>query len=190
LFAHYTCAKVAFEHVLPTHRLRMSPYRFMRDPVENKDIVPGTGAYGRTPEDFDEAYKSMLDGIKFLRDECRLLSLTHDVDAERTFGCCWARPRMWEQYADYHRGVCLVFVGELLDYNLAKAFKEHSVLSWQCEVRYTPAGIAGSRIGHFDDPRIFDSDRTRSQRSSRTTATTSSSSRAMTSRPSMSIEPS
>jgi hypothetical protein len=44
LLAHYTSAGVAFEHVLPTHCLRMSPYRYMRDPIENKDIVPGTAA--------------------------------------------------------------------------------------------------------------------------------------------------
>jgi len=158
LLAHYTRAKVAFEDILPSHQLRMSPYRKMRDPVENKDIVPGTGAYGKTPENFDDAYKSMLDGIKFLRDECRLLSLTHDADAERTFGCSWARPRMWEQYADAHRGVCLLFDGERLDYTLATAFSEHNVLAWQDEVRYTPAGISGSKILYLDDARIFDSE--------------------------------
>jgi hypothetical protein len=47
LLAHYTSAEVAFEHILPTNRLRMSPYRFMRDPVENKDIVPGMLRMGR-----------------------------------------------------------------------------------------------------------------------------------------------
>jgi hypothetical protein len=156
LLAHYTSAEVAFEHVLPPRRLRMSPYRFMRDPIENKDIVPGTGAYGETPDNFDEAYQSALDGIKFLRDECRILSLTHDVEAERTFGCSWARPRMWEQYADNHRGVCLVFDGPLLEYNLATAFKEHELLAWLEEVRYTPAGIAGSKINFFADQRIFE----------------------------------
>jgi hypothetical protein len=50
----------------------------------------------------------------------------------------------------------LLFDGDLLDNMLATAFSEHNVLAWQDEVRYTPAGITGSKIQYFDDPRIFD----------------------------------
>ena len=50
LLAHYTSAAVAFEHILPSGQLRMSPYRHMRDPAENKDIVPGTAWAGDPPD--------------------------------------------------------------------------------------------------------------------------------------------
>lgn len=33
---HYTRADVAFEHILPSQELRMSPYARMRDPFENR----------------------------------------------------------------------------------------------------------------------------------------------------------
>ena len=158
LLAHYTTAEVAFEHVLPTGLLRMSPYRSMRDPVENKDIVPGTEALGRTPDNFDESYQATLDQIKLLRDLCRLVSFTHDADAPRTFGCCWARPRMWEQYADKHRGVCLLFDAQLLRRALASAFNERPLPHWFGDVRYTAAGIADSTLRNIIDPRIFDPD--------------------------------
>jgi hypothetical protein len=42
----------------------------------------------------------------------RVLSFTRDAEERgrfRGFDCCWARPRMWEQYANDHRGVCLLF---------------------------------------------------------------------------------
>ena len=46
LLAHYTSAAVAFEDILPTGKLRMSPYKRMKDLAENKDIVPGTAWRG------------------------------------------------------------------------------------------------------------------------------------------------
>jgi hypothetical protein len=128
----------------------------MRDPAENKDLLPGTGAYGKTPENFDASYKATIDGIKLLRDNCRVLSLTHEVDgAAWSFGCCWARPRMWEQYADVHRGVCLVFDTRRFENTLREAFR-HRAPFWLGNVRYTEAGIVGSATGYIDDQRIFD----------------------------------
>jgi Protein of unknown function (DUF2971) len=158
LYAHYTSAQVAFEHVLPKSHIRLSPYRRMRDPVENKDIVPGTGGYGVDVGTFDESVRAMIGEIKARRDRCRLLSLTqNDASARETFGCCWARPRMWEQYADEHRGVCLLFDAERLTRAMQVAFSARQIQSWFGEVVYTEAGRAGSdKLRFLSDPRIFD----------------------------------
>lgn len=106
LLAHYTKASTAFEHILPG-KLRLSPYRLMRDPAENKNIEPSTVTrHGQSA--FTEAWAL----IKAERDRMRVLSLTRDAkDADKptSFDSCWARPRMWEQYGDDHRGVCLLF---------------------------------------------------------------------------------
>lgn len=60
-----------------------------------------------------EAWLAAIQKLKEARDRVRLLSLTRDVEDyeghAKIFGCCWARPRLWEQYGDEHRGVCLVF---------------------------------------------------------------------------------
>jgi hypothetical protein len=129
----------------------------MRDPVENKDVVPGTGGYIDAGT-FDESVRAMIGEIKARRDRCRLLSLTqNDTSARETFGCCWARPRMWEQYADEHRGVCLLFDAERLTRAMQVAFSAHQIQSWFDEVVYTEAGRAGSNSLRFlSDPRIFD----------------------------------
>jgi hypothetical protein len=75
-----------------------------------------------------------------------LLALTVDAeegyegDAE-PFGRGWARARMWEQYAERHRGVCLLFdrrkLRETILHSLASQHLGHA-----CDrpVRYTQAG--------------------------------------------------
>jgi hypothetical protein len=89
LYAHYTSAQVAFEHVLPKSRIRLRPYRRIRDPEDNKDIVPGTGGRGIDRDTLDESVRAMIGEIKARRDRCRVLSLTHnDASARETFGCC------------------------------------------------------------------------------------------------------
>jgi hypothetical protein len=83
----------------------------MRDPAENKDIHPSMS----WPDDRDGLYviPEVLWRIKAARDRMRVLSLTRDAEdgggSYPEFDCCWARPRMWEQYGDNHRGACLLF---------------------------------------------------------------------------------
>jgi hypothetical protein len=156
LLAHYTTAAVAFEHVLPERRLRMSPYRVMRDPAENKDIVPGTAFRGDQP-DAEQGWAAAVAGIKRIRDDCRVLSLTRDAADQGVYGSCWARPRMWEQYADVHRGACLVFDRERF-VGITRAELNQVGSFWLDEVRYTAAGIAESAARNIIDERIFDPD--------------------------------
>ena len=115
---HYTTREAAFSHILPEARLRFSLYRDMRDPLENKSwqfIGEGFGA--RTDAQIVERIRS-LDRFDELANEIRqrshLLSMSVDaipVETAETEPFClgWARARMWEQYAENHRGVCLVF---------------------------------------------------------------------------------
>jgi hypothetical protein len=158
LLAHYTSAAVVFEHVLSTGSLRMSPYSAMRDPAENKDLVPGTAGWGEEisgPEAL-AAWMAAVEHIKVIRDSMRVLSLTRESGGPggmNTFECCWARPRMWEQYGDAHRGTCLVFDRDRLEQRLNHEFDFKVYLG---NVRYTQAGIAQSAARTIIDQRIFD----------------------------------
>lgn len=154
---HYTSAATAFEHIVPSNKLRMSPYLLMRDPTENKDLVPGTAFYPKEGVNHEQAWWEAIGLIKQKRDRMRLLSTTHDVtgypDGRETFGCCWARPRVWEQYADAHRGVCLVFSRE----GFTAALTSDLGISVEFgQVEYTPVGIADSAADHIIDERLFD----------------------------------
>jgi hypothetical protein len=154
--AHYTTAATAFEHIVPKGRLRMSPYRLMRDPAENKDLLPAVAApiAGKNP---GREYFAAIEKLKEERNRVRLLSLTADVHYERSakvFGCCWARPRLWEQYAGAHSGVCLVFERVPLEEALRDSLGDARVSFG--EVEYTPAGIADSAATFLHDHRLLD----------------------------------
>lgn len=157
LLAHYTKAATAFEHILRTRTLRLGAYADMQDPAENKDIVPGTATYGDR-EDAEEGWNAAIDAIKQMRDSCRLLCLTHDAVSTRgTFGCSWARPRMWEQYGDRHRGACLLFDRDRLHAVLEYEGQGHGAF-YLGDVRYTEAGIAESATRSIMDDRIFNAE--------------------------------
>jgi hypothetical protein len=122
---HYTSLAAALEHIVPTRKLRLSPFSSMRDPRESRDwrIV---GEFGGDRKD-DSLREDTLRWIKFNRELqerkrlMKVLSLTRD-DPDRgnrmsvLFGRGFAHPRLWEQYADNHHGVCLCFhLGKLID---------------------------------------------------------------------------
>lgn len=161
LLAHYTTADVAFGSILPEAQLRMGPYSEMRDPVENKDLLPMLTYYG-DPADADQVWAYLLARIKSYRDSARVLSFTAEADAEESgnpLDCCWARPRMWEQYADTHAGVCLVFDRTALEKALRSQLDERGNTYYLGPVKYSAAGIADSPIGTFTDDRLFDGER-------------------------------
>jgi Protein of unknown function (DUF2971) len=156
---HYTTSAVAFEHIIPSGKLRMSPYRAMRDPIENKFLVPMTGWVGDPSPHPEADWAAAAKLAEQVRERVRLLSLTRDVvqyEAEAPrFGCCWARPRTWEQYAEAHRGVCLVFERAALEHALLTDLGEKVAFG---EVDYTVGGIALTEADALIDPRIFDAD--------------------------------
>jgi hypothetical protein len=130
LLAHYTGASSVFEHILSSGTLRLSAYRLMRDPAENKDIRPNICSLRPSPQD-DQAIEQVYALIKSERDRMHLLSLTEDAEDRGEFpgfDCCWSRPRMWEQYGDVHRGACLLFDRSRLE----RAIREQ----WPDEPRY------------------------------------------------------
>jgi hypothetical protein len=120
---HYTTRDAAFGHILPSGQLRLSSLHRMRDPLENKRW--GFAGSFR-PVDETASERARAAWIAFhhyaneIRTSAKLLSLTLDsepgsrtadeaADAEELFARGWSRARMWEQYAERHAGVCLVF---------------------------------------------------------------------------------
>jgi hypothetical protein len=162
--AHYSTADVVFAHILPTGQLRMSPYRTMRDPLENKKLPITVAWRGHSRDDAAKAVNRVVASINRLRDDVRVLSLTRDATVSKGpnlyFGCCWARPRMWEQYGDNHRGACLIFRRRALESALRADLHQHGLhgLHYLGKVYYTPAGFAGSRARSIIDDRIFNND--------------------------------
>jgi hypothetical protein len=140
-FFHYT-TREGFEHILPCKRLRFSPYERMRDPLENKRWRFNDDT-GREPTPTAAAeFRRLADTI---RTSAKLLSLTVDAPAARGrsdwFNLGWARPRMWEQYAENHAGVCLVFDQERLTRCIKDSLQAQGLaLPYHHPICYQPAG--------------------------------------------------
>jgi hypothetical protein len=111
---HYTTAETAFQYILPSGKLRMSPYARMRDPLENRELFIEVDRLAG--EEDGKLWHTVCDLVKRIRDRTRLLCFTVDADesdgyteADAPFMEGWSRARMWEHYADTHAGVCVVF---------------------------------------------------------------------------------
>lgn len=108
---HYTTLETALVHILPTLRLRLSPFSEMRDPREYKEWWPSAAGFGDfDKDDFERGYAASSARLNLLRAEFKLLSTTIDSDQpdEGVFGRGFARSRLWEAYAGRGSGVCLV----------------------------------------------------------------------------------
>jgi hypothetical protein len=145
LMAHFTSAATAFEHILiPGGKLRLGRYGRMQDPAENKDVVPNF----RVPSEPPDAPQRVEAAFTAHRDRMRVLCLTRDADVHGQeppqFDCCWARPRMWEQYGDRHRGVCLLFDTARLEHAISEACPEQTI--YKGKVDYSREGIARSDL--------------------------------------------
>jgi hypothetical protein len=112
-FFHYTTREAAFGDIIPFRRLRFSTYARMRDPIENKQWA-FPAAYFAREEEADEPREQAYFEFHHLAAEifhqAHLLALTVDTTyawPDEEFGRGWSRARMWEQYAEAHKGVCL-----------------------------------------------------------------------------------
>lgn len=142
---HYTSAEVAVLHILPQRRLRLSPYTRMRDPQEAKtwplELAPGESL---------ATTELLPGGIELLHRTSFLLSLSRDEGArprDRGYGL----ERTWEEYAQDHRGVCLVFDGK----RLLDAARTHLPDTTEAgPVDYLDGGIAASPVRHVPDLKV------------------------------------
>jgi hypothetical protein len=143
---HYTTADAAFEHIIPSGELRMSPYARMRDPLENRELSFAFGTSGDDAENDDALMDMVTDAIRQLRDRTLLLSFTIDskqgyTDDDLPFMRAWARARMWEQYASNHAGVCIAFDREPALDHMTAHLKEVSPAVERGRVIYSPRGF-------------------------------------------------
>jgi hypothetical protein len=102
----------------------MNPLSRMRDPRESQAWMPTVGGYVGPNDDLlrdTQRFAALLRDINpgygdgGLRDRIKVLSFSTDdprVDDDSTrtiYDWGFARPRLWEHYANRHQGVCLCF---------------------------------------------------------------------------------
>jgi Protein of unknown function (DUF2971) len=131
---HYTDADKALNYILKNKTLLLNNFAATNDPKESKEwkMIPFTMEQHST-DDFVNSKLHMhvatkLKSSAYLSCFCSdTLNLTgdHTVDILKRG---LARPRMWAQYADRHRGFCLVFDREILLKKIKEQFPARTVL--------------------------------------------------------------
>lgn len=151
-YAHYSSADSTFRYIVPSGKLRLSPYVDMRDPLEARewglhvvsflDESPET-----TPDEKVLATEAVRLAAQGLKERVKLLCLTVDADLGLeqmgAFARGYAKPRMWEQYADNHAGACLLLSKALMDDAMEAALRR--AVGMTARVTYTETGLYDPR---------------------------------------------
>jgi hypothetical protein len=149
---HYTKADTALTHILPSRRLRLSPYANLNDPRESKEwlfaVVAPEGAL--KPGQSLEIGRQMSDLLKsrsrvscFCSDGSPL-QRQGDPDLQNlsdTSG--WAHASMWAHYAANHHGIVLVFDRRKLLENAVAALRSKGQLFFGNVLYVAPGHNAG-----------------------------------------------
>lgn len=144
---HYTTAQTAIEHILYKGTIRFSPFSRVNDPRENKSRGFTFSLSNKEEEEMyakegrnigGQADNLFWHNNKVLCFSCDDKKINYVEDTNKNFyrGCC--RPRMWAQYADNHKGVCLKFDRVQLNRIIKEyANKEKLRFVFQGKVKYS-----------------------------------------------------
>jgi hypothetical protein len=159
---HYTRAEVAFEGILGTG-LRFSSLNAMSDPLEATNwTFAWSGRSGVSGGRLDDTPARMRDVAK---QQLKIVCMTYDDPGDQLadpWGWVYrgyARPRLWQEYADDHAGVCLAFRKDLLTHAFENELAQDGFL-WQRHGRvdydrWRRHGLGlGSVVSPHDDPLV------------------------------------
>jgi len=122
---------------LDTGQLRFGTYAQMNDPRENQRWWPSFSVDdeaedrpGRIEEASDELDRVIRQGVRL---KCFTIDAQDpfSVGGDGAWHNGWARARMWQQYADEHRGACLVLDRQALLDQVRVAARRDRVLTGQ-----------------------------------------------------------
>ncbi|EAT13601.1 DUF2971 domain-containing protein [Bermanella marisrubri] len=145
-FYHYTKAETALDFILKNRNLRLGSYDQTNDPKETKSWKFNFG----TNENRDLSKYKMEElsaWLSFeLKGKAKLLCFSMDSapltgnHLNDIFNRGYCKPRMWAQYGQNHKGVCLVFDRSKLDKLIYERFSHDQILS--SSIEYKNRGIA------------------------------------------------
>jgi len=115
--AHYTTLDTAVRHILPNYQIRISSVETLNDPYENvSDWINSEASSTDEMALQSSRYLSRIrqNSMKHIKvfSTTGVDSKKNNVDISNHIYC---RPRMWSQYGDNHKGVCLIFDKEELN---------------------------------------------------------------------------
>lgn len=118
---HYTSENVLIEHIAPTMKIRFGKLENTNDPMEYFSYSPEFGTF------IDCAFDDCINQINQERNKYKILALTKDsgfICQDRGY----SKPRMWSQYGNSHRGVCLILDKVRFEDTLQNTFNNTQII--------------------------------------------------------------
>ena len=141
LVYHYTTRATALEKILTSGKIMLNVLKATNDPREYLDrsvtVIGGS-------EDTKPVWQALALVNENRKQKTKVLCLTVDDMAHRRFGLMrrgFARSRMWAQYGEDHRGMCLVFDKSALEEEIQKVAAVPENCSFK-SVEYTDQDFA------------------------------------------------
>lgn len=115
LLYHFTSARVGIEELLFKKQIKFGPLSHTNDPLEFQDfyhVVVADSSELRS--EVDKTVSKANEANRILKTKYRICCFTSDVHLKEEldysiFDRGFSKSRMWSQYADSHKGICLVF---------------------------------------------------------------------------------
>ncbi len=109
LIYHYTKWSTALKYIIPEKKIKIGSYKKSNDPRETKSF--GFGAINKKDENLSlqSELKEKEGYSDIIRNGAKILCFCEDYYAESEWWDGYNLPRMWAQYGDKHKGVCLEF---------------------------------------------------------------------------------
>jgi len=116
---HYCKLQTALEYILFDLKLRLSPRKHSIDPLENTDPFYNIISFGQddtkkaTNIEADKVRDFVISKLRMHKQACFCMNDTTNNYSEKLmlpyeyYG--FLKPRMWNQYADNYKGICLAF---------------------------------------------------------------------------------
>ena len=122
LLFHYTKHNTAIENIIPNMTLRFNSFTSTNDPLEFFNFHFTSITSSSYPHWGDLIIKGK--GINELRNKTKFTSFCIDKEYDKSYEIIYHRgfgkSRMWSQYAENHKGICIVFDKELLISSIKK----------------------------------------------------------------------
>lgn len=119
---HFTKRSTAFEHILYNAKLQLNIFKNTDDPSEYSEKLSGIVGWGLFESDLSRASQTIhsIDQI-FLRKSGFVSFCVNEYEENEIVKSAVLKSRMWSQYGENQKGVCIVFSKSIL----LSLFKKH-----------------------------------------------------------------
>lgn len=146
---HYTTLETAIEKILYQGKLRLGLFEQTNDPRESQEWGINTVASNVTNDETNHLLRLVNQNRLKM---CKVVCFTKDDLQNRRSGMGrrgFARARMWAQYADKHRGACLIFDAAKLDASIRQTLTPKGKI-YQGMVDYTDSMEGVAAVSSFN----------------------------------------